>query len=72
MKKFEDKLKTVLVIDDEPFQTEWLTEYFRACGYDVAEADDLQSALDALDRVRYRYVIVDLRFFFRDSLTERL
>jgi hypothetical protein len=32
MKTFEDKLNTVLVIDDEPFQTEWLTEYFRARG----------------------------------------
>jgi CheY-like chemotaxis protein len=72
MKKFEDKLKTVLVIDDEPFQTEWLTEYFRARGYDVAEADDLQSALDALDRVRYRYVIVDLSIPFSPALAQPL
>ena len=48
MKNCEDKLDTVLVIDDEPFNTEWLTEYFKARGYKVVEASDLQSALDAL------------------------
>ena len=52
MKNFEDKLDTVLVIDDEPFNTEWLTEYFKARGYKVVEASDLQSALDALVSVR--------------------
>ena len=35
--KFDDKLNSVLVIDDEPFQTEWLTDYFRARGFDVVQ-----------------------------------
>jgi CheY-like chemotaxis protein len=61
MKKlFEDKLDTVLIIDDEPFNTEWLTDYFKARRFETVHAEDLQSALDALEDKRYRYVIVDL------------
>lgn len=60
MKIFEDKLDAVLVIDDEPFNTEWLTDYFTARKFNVVHAEDLQSALDALENTRYRYVIVDL------------
>jgi CheY-like chemotaxis protein len=60
MKIFEDKLDTVLIIDDEPFNTEWLTDYFTARKFDVVNAEDLQSALDALEHTRYRYVVVDL------------
>jgi CheY-like chemotaxis protein len=60
MKVFDDKLDTVLVIDDEPFNTEWLTDYFKARKFDVVQAEDLQSSLDALENTRYRYVIVDL------------
>ena len=54
MKKFEDKLDTVLIIDDEPFNTEWLTDYFKARNFEVVHAEDLQSALDALEHTRYR------------------
>lgn len=60
MKIFDDKLDTVLVIDDEPFNTEWLTDYFKARKFEVVHAEDLQSALDALENTRYRYVVVDL------------
>jgi len=70
--KFDDKLDTVLVIDDEPFQTEWLTEYFRARDYKVVEAEDLQSGLDALERSRYRYVIIDLSIPFSPALAQPL
>jgi CheY-like chemotaxis protein len=70
--KFSNKLKTVLVIDDEPFQTEWLTEYFQARGYGVMQAEDLQSALDALEGVRYGYVIVDLSIPFSPALAQPL
>lgn len=58
--KFEDKLNSVLVIDDEPFNTEWLTDYFKARGFEIVHAEDLQSALGALESTRYRYVVVDL------------
>jgi CheY-like chemotaxis protein len=60
MKKFEDRLDTVLIIDDEPFNTEWLTDYFKARNFEVVHAEDLQSALNALEHTRYRYVIIDL------------
>jgi CheY-like chemotaxis protein len=60
MNIFEDKLDTVLIIDDEPFNTEWLTDYFTARKFEVVHAEDLQSALDALEHTRYRYVVVDL------------
>jgi len=60
MKLFNDKLDTVLIIDDEPFNTEWLTDYFTARKFEVTHAEDLQSALDSLEHTRYRYVVVDL------------
>jgi CheY-like chemotaxis protein len=69
---FDDKLKTVLVVDDEPFNTEWLTDYFKARGFDVVEAEDLQSALDALEKTRYRYVIIDLSIPVSPALAQPL
>jgi DNA-binding response OmpR family regulator len=60
MTQFQDKLDTVLIVDDEPLETEWLTEYFQARGYKVVQADDLQSALAALETVRYAYIVIDL------------
>ena len=52
MNIFDDKLQTVLIIDDEPFNTEWLTDYFTARKFEVVHAEDLQSALGARpDRV---------------------
>ena len=69
---FEDRLNTVLIIDDEPFQTEWLTDYFQARGFEVVQSEDLQSALNALERVRYRYVIIDLSIPFSPALAEPL
>jgi CheY-like chemotaxis protein len=72
MTKFQDKLDTVLIIDDEPFETEWLTEYFQARNYKVAQADDLQSALAALETVRYAYVVIDLSIPVSPSLQQPL
>ena len=69
---FVDKLRTVLIIDDEPFQTEWLTDYFRARGFEVVQAEDLQSALDALETTRYRYVVIDLSIPFSAALAQPL
>jgi DNA-binding response OmpR family regulator len=72
MKKFDDKLDTVLVIDDEPFQTEWMAEYFMARGYKVVQADDLQDALKALETVRYAYVVIDLSIPVTPALQQPL
>jgi CheY-like chemotaxis protein len=69
---FEDKLDTVLVIDDEPFNTEWLTEYFKARGFNVVEAVDLEAALAALEKTRYRYVIIDLSIPVSPALAQPL
>jgi CheY-like chemotaxis protein len=69
---FDDRLNTVLVIDDEPLQTEWLTEYFRAQGFVVEQAEDLQSALSALEKIRYRYVVIDLSIPFSPALAKPL
>jgi DNA-binding response OmpR family regulator len=33
-------------------------------GFQIVQVDDLQSALDALDKTRYRYVVVDLSIPF--------
>jgi CheY-like chemotaxis protein len=70
--KFEDKITSVLVIDDEPFQTEWLTEYFQARGFHVVQPEDLQSALAALESARYRYVVIDLSIPFSPALAQPL
>jgi CheY-like chemotaxis protein len=70
--KFEDKLDTVLVIDDEPFQAEWLTDYFTAHDLKVEESADLQSALDALELARYKYVIIDLSIPYSPTLAQPL
>lgn len=72
MKIFEDKLDTVLIIDDEPFNTEWLTDYFNARKFKVVHAEDLQSALEALENTRYRYVVVDLSIPVSPALAQPL
>lgn len=72
MKMFDDRLDTVLVIDDEPFNTEWLSDYFQARKFDVLHAEDLQSALGALEAIRYRYVVIDLSIPFSPALAQPL
>jgi CheY-like chemotaxis protein len=72
MTQFQDKRDTVLIIDDEPFETEWLTEYFQARGYRVIQADDLQSALAALETIRYAYIVIDLSIPVIPSLQQPL
>jgi len=72
MKIFEDKLDTVLIIDDEPFNTEWLTDYFLARKFNVEHAEDLKSALDALEHTRFRYVVIDLSIPVSPALAQPL
>ncbi|WP_439397642.1 response regulator [Bradyrhizobium sp. PMVTL-01] len=72
MKIFEDELDTVLVIDDEPFNTEWLRDYFQARKFNVVHAEDLQSALAALESTRYRYVVIDLSIPVSPALAQPL
>jgi CheY-like chemotaxis protein len=72
MKIFDDKLNTVLVIDDEPLNTEWLSDYFQARKFNVVHAEDLQSALAALESTRYRYVVIDLSIPHSPALAQPL
>jgi CheY-like chemotaxis protein len=72
MTQFQDKLDTVLIIDDEPFETEWLTEYFQARDYKVVQADDLHAALAALETVRYAYIVIDLSIPVTPALQQPL
>lgn len=72
MIKFENKLDTVLLIDDEPFQTEWLADYFQAKGLKVIYSVDLPSALCALESTRYRYVVIDLSIPSSPALAQPL
>lgn len=69
---FENKLDTVLVIDDEPFHTDWLTDYFESAGFRIENEFDLQGALRALDKTRYRYVVIDLSIPFSPALAQPL
>ena len=69
---FENKLDTVLVIDDEPSHTDWLTDYFESVGLKIENELDLQGALKALERYRYRYVVVDLSIPFSPALAQPL
>jgi CheY-like chemotaxis protein len=70
--KLIDKLDTVLVIDDEPFQAEWLTDYFIARKLNVEQCPDLQSALSALESTRYKYVVIDLSIPYAPALAQPL
>lgn len=70
--KFNNKPDTVLVIDDEPLQTEWLVDYFQARGLKVEQVLNLQDALDRLESNRYRYVVIDLSIPFSPALAQPL
>jgi DNA-binding response OmpR family regulator len=69
---FENKLDIVLVIDDEPFHTDWLTDYFISQGLNIENEMDLQGALKALETTRYRYVVIDLSIPFNPALAQPL
>ena len=70
--RFDDKLDTVLIVDDEPFQTDWLTDYFVARNLQVRHCANLQEALTELQRTRFKYVIIDLSIPFSPELAQPL
>lgn len=69
---FDVKLETVLVVDDEPFQTEWLIEYLVAKGLKCEYVTRLADALRMLKETRYRYVVIDLSIPYDPALAELL
>jgi len=60
-------LSTILVVDDEPFLREILTQVL--VGYRVATADNGRIAVDMLRRARYDMVITDLMMPQVDGFT---
>jgi len=51
----------VLIVDDEPAIRTFLRRYLHEAGYAVAEAADVDGALDALDREVVDAVVLDVR-----------
>ncbi|HRF09933.1 MAG TPA: response regulator [Xanthobacteraceae bacterium] len=70
--KFDDRLDTVLVIDDEPLNTEWLFDYLGSEGFKVESVKNLQQALSEISKKRFRFVIIDLNIPFEASLRNKL
>lgn len=52
---------SVLIVDDEPAIRNFLRSYLRESGYAICEAEDIDSALNALDRERVDAVVLDVR-----------
>src|SRR5262249_55572350 len=72
MNRFENRLDSVLIIDDEPYETQWLSDYFTNRGLKVSHAVNLQQGLDILDKVRFAYVVIDLSIPVSPSLQQPL
>ncbi len=54
---------TVLVIDDQPFELQWLAEFLASQGYAFESATDLKDGVDrieASERNKYKLLIVDM------------
>ena len=51
---------TVLIMDDEPHILDWLVEYLERQRYKVVMTVNVDQAIDALEKGKYRLVILDL------------
>lgn len=60
MSELPRKLTTVLLVDDEPHNLQWVVEFLERSGYFVEVATRVDAALDALQKHRYRMVVADL------------
>ncbi len=59
--------RRVLIADDEPFYHEWLVDYLKGKGIDVDVAVNIESAVDMLSSVKYRFLVVDLSIPLNDT-----
>lgn len=57
----EGRQRAVLVVDDEPAVRSFLRRYLDQAGYNVSEAEDVDTALHALDRQPVDAVVLDVR-----------
>lgn len=60
---------TILVVDDEEYIREILTESLEAKGYSVETAANGQEGLECIKAKRYRLLLLDLRMPSRDGLS---
>ncbi len=59
----------VLIADDELGMRETLVDIFAQCGYAVEAAADGDAAMDALRRMRFDVVVMDIRMPGRDGVS---
>lgn len=62
---------TIIVLDDELFNLEWLLDYLEAQGYDVLPAVNASEAIEIISREVYRALILDLNVPMMPGLAER-
>jgi len=70
--RFKNRLDSVLIVDDEPYEADWLREYFENRSFRVEHALNLQEGLDILDTTRFAYVVIDLSIPVSPSLQQPL
>ncbi len=58
----------ILVVEDDPASRKLIRTVLRAHGYEVVEAEDLDSAHEALARALPQLVLLDLRLHDRNGL----
>jgi two-component system response regulator HydG len=63
-----ERVKTILVVDDEPGQRAMLRAVLTAEGYQVAEAEDGASALAHVDAHFYDLILMDVRMAHLDGM----
>ena len=54
------KPDTIVLMDDEIFNIQWLVDFLEAKGFEVISASDADSALRAISKEIYRTLILDL------------
>jgi CheY-like chemotaxis protein len=59
----------ILVIDDDPFVSQWLADALAADGHDVALAENGLTALDLIRETRFDLILSDLRMPELDGVT---
>jgi CheY-like chemotaxis protein len=59
-KRITEKNDTIFLLDDEPHYLEWLEDYLIAKGYKTEWATNLDDAVQALAKTRFRLVMCDL------------
>lgn len=66
---------TVVLVDDEMYNIDWMVDYLRSLGYQVLTAANVDEAMDIISKEIYRALIVDLNIpvleTYRKVIAER-